>query len=70
MATIDAGKMSDEDLVAYDRWMIGATLAVADIGSLAMAVWKDVLSELERRKLVTIIGGTLDDLGNALIQRH
>jgi hypothetical protein len=70
MAYIDASRMTDEALEAYDEMMVECALKVEKLAGLAMVVWSDALKELDRRGKVRLISGSYDDLGNALIHRN
>lgn len=70
MATIDAGALTTEALEGYDRMMIEATIKVHSFAGLAVAVWSDVLRELDKRGRVTLVSGSYEDVGNALITRN
>lgn len=61
--------MTDEDLISFDRRMV-AEVPTADFSSLEMSDWSDVLRELDRRGKVTLVSGSYDDIGNALIHRN
>lgn len=63
-----ADKMTDDALLSYHSFMNYACVGVEDISSLAMAVWTDVLKELDKRGKVRLVSGSYDDIGNALIQ--
>lgn len=69
MRVFDASRLTDEALVAFDKMMNETYIRVADISSLAVSLHADALEELEKRGKVKVVSGSLDDLGNALIQR-
>lgn len=69
MAVIEARALTTEALEGYDRMMLEATLKVRDFASLAIAVWSEVLRELDERGRVKLVSGSYDDVGNALITR-
>lgn len=70
MAVIEASTLTTEALEGYDRMMLEATLRVRNFASLAVAVWSEVLHELDKRGRVTLVSGSYDDVGNALITRN
>lgn len=65
-----AEKMTTEALVGYDQMMVQVSLRINELSSLAMAVWSDVLKELDKRGKVTLISGSYDDLGQSIIHRN
>jgi len=67
MVHIGAARMTDA-LQKYDAWMIESLLKVSST-ALGIAVWSDVLKELDHRGKVRLINGSYDDIGNALIHR-
>jgi len=69
MPYIDTANLKLEALIAYDDMMVECTPKVENFAALAVSIWSDVLKELERRGKVRLISGSLDDVGNALIQR-
>jgi hypothetical protein len=69
MPSIDAASLKLEALIAYDKMMIECALTVKNIAPLAVSIWTDVLKELDRRGKVRLVGGSYDDVGNAIIQR-
>lgn len=50
--------------------MVQCVPIIDTFSSIAVSVWGAVLKELERRGDVTIISGSLDRIGDSLIQRH
>lgn len=70
MSVIDASKLTDEALIAYDKMMTEVAIKIADIAPLSIAVWTDALTELDRRGHVRLISGSYEDIGNALVQRQ
>ncbi|OWJ72513.1 hypothetical protein CDV50_04895 [Haematobacter massiliensis] len=67
---IVAKKMTDDALTSYHRWMNECCLKVQDVSSLAIAVWSDVLKELDARGKVQLVSGSYDDVGNMLIKEN
>lgn len=70
MLSIQISVATDDQLVEYDKMMIECALEVERFSEIAAAVWTAVLKELERRGKVTLVSGSYDRIGDALIQRH
>jgi len=66
---IDVTKISTDELEGYDDLMVEVSLKTHDIARIAVAVWSEVLKELDTRGRVRLVSGTYDDIGNALVQR-
>lgn len=66
----DFSQQSTEALREYDQMMVQCVPIIDTFSSIAVSVWGAVLKELERRGDVTIISGSLDRIGDSLIQRH
>jgi hypothetical protein len=69
MPIVEAQKMTDETLQAYDAMMVECVTKIQSFAPLATTVWADILKELDRRGKVWLVSGSYDDIGNALIQR-
>lgn len=69
MTCIDAKQMTLEALEGYDDMMVECVIKVEKFSSIAVAVWADVLRELENRGRVRLLNGSYDDIGNAHIMR-
>jgi hypothetical protein len=69
MCKINASVMSDVDLQDYDEMMTRFCVGNGRISALGIAVWIDVLNELDLRGQVALISGSYDDIGNAQINR-
>lgn len=69
MITIELEQLSTNELADYDRMMLEASLRIEKNSRLAMQIWSQVLQELSHRKVVTLVSGSFDDVGNALIRR-
>ncbi|ASY44663.1 hypothetical protein CJD35_09535 [Sphingobium xenophagum] len=66
---IEASKLTDEALLAYDDMMTECVVKVEKFAPLAVRIWSEVMKELDRRGKVKLMSGSYDDIGNALIQR-
>jgi hypothetical protein len=66
---IKADEMTTEELEAYDGMMVEVVIKVQILAGLAMAVWADVLRELDKRGRVKLLSGSYDNVGEALVQR-
>lgn len=66
---IEASKLPDEALLAYDDMMTECVVKVEKFAPLAVRIWSEVMKELDRRGKVKLMSGSYDDIGNALIQR-
>lgn len=60
---------SDEDLMAFHDNMRWELITVEDTSSRAIAMYSRVLKELDRRRLITLISGSYDDVGNMLVMQ-
>lgn len=69
MPVIDATKLDDAALEAYDAMMVECVPLIKSYATLAVNVWRDVLKELDNRGKVKLVSGSYDDIGNALILR-
>lgn len=69
MPAINAAAMTDEALISYDRMMVECVLKIDEVAALAIAVWSDVLRELDHRGFVQLVSGSYDDVGNAIVRR-
>jgi hypothetical protein len=70
MVQIDLQAMSAQQLQSYDQMTIEVSLKVKDISKLAVSLWQEVLKELNARNLVSLVSGTFDHVGDALIVRN
>lgn len=69
MISFDLGKMPTEELTSYDDMMVNTRLRIENIAKLSVQLWSAVLKELGVRKVITLVSGSYDDPGNALIHR-
>jgi hypothetical protein len=69
MPAIDASRITIEALESYDDMMVECVVTVKNLAPLAMAVWSEVMKELDRRGRMKLISGSYDDIGNVLVQR-
>ncbi|WP_045393666.1 hypothetical protein [Falsirhodobacter sp. alg1] len=65
-AIIDAATLTDETLISY-HLMMGEIVLVKNFSSLAVAVWSDVLRELDKRGKIRLISGNYSDPCDALL---
>jgi hypothetical protein len=70
MITIELETLPKDALIGYDSMMIETCMRVENVSKLAVQIWSAVLKELNNRKLVSLISGSFDDVGNALIHRN
>lgn len=66
---IDAEKLTDEALIAFDQMMVDCSLQVAKTSAVADAVWSDVMREMGKRGLVQLLAGSYDNVRGANIVR-
>ncbi len=69
MSAIDAQSLTDEALLSYDDMMIECLTKIEHFSPLATSIWAEVLRELDLRKLVELVSGSYEDIGNARIKR-
>jgi len=69
MPAIDVKLFADDALKSYDQMMVDCIPRLESFSSLALAVWSDVLHELDRRGFVEPVPGSYDAAGKALIWR-
>lgn len=69
MPVIDAKPLTDDALNSYDQMMVDCVPRIEKFSPLAVAIWSDVLRELDRRGFVELVSGSYDDVGNAVIRR-
>ncbi|WP_280170741.1 hypothetical protein [Agrobacterium pusense] len=67
---LNTAELTTEALQDFDIMMIEASMKVNKFAGLASWLWGDVLRELEKRGRIKVASGSLDDVGNALIQRN
>lgn len=67
---IDASVLTDAALQDYDTMMVEASVRVPTFAALAVNIWTEVLRELDLRGHASLVSGSYEDIGNALIRRH
>ena len=70
MITIELEKVPDDQLKAHHEFMDDAVIKIEKSSRLALAIWSEVLKELDRRGLIKLLAGTYDDVGNVHFQRN
>lgn len=70
MLQMDLEIIQSEELQLYDQMMIEVIIKFKDVPVMAIVIWRDVLKELSARNLVSLISGTFDNIGDALIVRN
>lgn len=66
---IDIPNISTHELESYDDMMTESAVHVHKFSTLAVAVWTEVLKELDKRGRVELVSGSYDRIGDALIRR-
>lgn len=67
---IQADKLSTDALRDYDQMMVESIAKVDLFSMIAAKVWSDVLKALQARGDITLLSGSLDDVGNMLVRRN
>lgn len=65
MTCFDLAALDDQKLKTHHEMMEECVFKVGTFSSLATSLWQEVLKELEKRKLVELVSGSFDDVGNA-----
>lgn len=69
MAYIDTAGLTTHDLEAYDDMMVYFLGQIDKVAPLAVALWSEVLRELDVRGRVKLVSGSYDDVLNANVTR-
>lgn len=69
MSFIETKDLATDALKEFDNFMTRTTVEIEPTSAIAYNVWSNVLKELDKRGEVTLISGSYDNIGNALIRR-
>jgi len=67
---LNLSKTPSDDLISHDKMMIDCVAKVDKFSMLSVSLWSEVLKEMSRRNLITLVSGSFDDVGNAAIVRN
>lgn len=67
---LDLSKTPKDELASHDRMMVDAAIKLENISRLSLALWSAVLKEMSSRGMVTLVSGSLDNVGSAHLVRN